>query len=211
MPMFTYTPQQVSDPSFLTEGMHPAFLVAITDEETPAQWEMAKKSPRMWRWSFAVWQDVTSMTSQPPELQSTVSSQTFSPGGKYQPSKAFVWTCALLGRQVQPTESIDLDPMMPLPCQLYITRKDKNSTPIDYANVKDLVAWGEGAAVLTPELRQKLQTWWQMKQATPQAVPTPQPQQTPSTPPPAAQPPAPNGWAAPSRPQQPAAPAKSGW
>lgn len=204
MPVFNYTPQHVSDPSNLSEGMHPAFLVAITDEETPAAWEMAKKSPRMWRWHFAVWQSPAAITNEAPELQSTVSSQTFSPGGKYQPSKAFVWTCALLGRAVQPTESIDLDPMMPLPCQLYITRKDKMGVPIEFANVKDLVAWSEGGAVLTPDLRQKIQTWWQMKQASPQTIPTPAPTAPPVV--------ASNGWSQAAQATQPAAPpAKAGW
>lgn len=178
-PVFHYEPQTVSDPSTLTEGMHPAMLVAITDEETPPAWEMARKSPRMWRWHLAVWQHDQAITSQQPELQSAVSSQTFSPGGRYQPSKAFVWTCALLNRAILPTESVDLEPLLPLPCQLYITRKDKGGAPIEFANIKDLVAWAGGAAHLTPDLRQKLQTWWQMKSSD-TAVPGPAP--APATP-----------------------------
>jgi hypothetical protein len=178
MPTFAYTPQSINDPSQLSEGWHPAMLIAILDEETPAGWEMAKTSARMWRWCFAVWQHPDIMTTQHPELQSSPTSQKFSSGGKYQPSKAYVWTCQLLGKTIQPGESVDLDPLMPLPCLLEVKRTNKLGQPVEYATITNLRPWPEGAQMLTPDFTGRLSTWWTMKQATPPpaAPPTPQPQ-----------------------------------
>ena len=163
MPTFSYTPRMFSDASALPEGLHPAFLVAVTDEETPEGWQMREKSPRMWRWYFAVYDNVQVIPHVRPELQSTVSSQTFSPGGKYQPSKAYVWAVALLNRQIGKGEKIDIDAMLPLACELYISRRDKQGTPVEQAIIKDLVAWGDGAQYLTPELKARLAAWWHEK------------------------------------------------
>ena len=163
MPTFSYTPRMFSDASALPEGLHPAFLVAVTDEETPEGWKMREKSPRMWRWYFAVYDNINVINSVRPELQSTVSSQTFSPGGKYQPSKAYLWAIALLNRQIGKGEKIDIDAMLPLPCQLYISRRDKQGNPVEQAIIKDLTAWGDGTKLLTPELTARLVTWWEEK------------------------------------------------
>lgn len=178
MPEFSYEPRTVNDKSALSEGWKPAFLLAITDEETPAKWQMAEKSPRMWRWHFAVWEVPTLIDRQGPEHQTAPSSKTFSPGGKYQPSKAYVWTCELLGRQIQPGERVSLDPLLPVPCRVKIRRKD------EYANIVDLEKWPEGQALLTADVRANLLTWWQQVQAGVQATPPateapPQPQQAP--------------------------------
>ena len=210
MPSFSYTPQTINDKSLLSSAWHPAMLMQIADEETPAGWQMAAQSPRLWRWKFAVWESPVHLTTTPPEAQSTVTSQKFSPGGKFQASKAFVFTRKLLGREIQPGECIDLDSLLPLPCQVLITRTDKNGAPIEYANITDLQAWDEGQAVLTPELRSQLATWLQMKQA-------PAPQQTAPpaavAPPPAPHAPAMQSWASQhGQPTpQPVAPGKAGW
>lgn len=179
--MFNYTPQTINDRSDLSPAWHPAMLMQIADEETPAGWQMAAQSPRLWRWKFAVWESQAHIPTTPPEAQSTVTSQKFSPGGKFQASKAFVFTRKLLGREIAPGEAIDLDPMMPLPCQVLVSRTDKNGAPIAYANIVDLQAWPDGQSVLTPDLRQQLTAWLQMKHSTvpeptPAPAPTPQPQ-----------------------------------
>ena len=211
MPHFSYTPQTINDKSLLSSAWHPAFLVQIADEETPVGWQMAAQSPRLWRWKFAVWESAAHVQSTPPEAQSTVTSQKFSPGGKFQASKAFVFTRKLLGRDIQSGESIDLDPMMPLPCQVLISRTDKNGAPIEYANITDLQAWPAGHQVLTPEMRSQLATWLQMKQA---GTPEPPPPATPpQAPPPSAPPPGMQSWGtlAPQPAPVPPVAGKAGW
>ena len=116
---------------------------------------------------------------------------------------------ALLNRDIERGEKMDPNALVPLPCQLYISRYDKNNTPIDFANVKDVKPWPQGTALLTPELKAKLLAWWQTKQQG-LALPEPPALRTKeelladgkhyvATPPPAA-PPVP-----------PATPAKAGW
>lgn len=181
----------------------------IADEETPTQWKMAMQSPRMWRWIFAVWESPAHVSQGPPELQSSPSSQKFSPGGKFQASKAYVFTRKLLNRPIETGEHVNLDPLMPLPCQVLITRTDQNGAPIEYANITDLQAWPQGVQVLTADLRSNLGTWLQMKRAdTVQHPPTPGPvaapqsgSQAPPPPPlaPQVSPPA-GSWATPAQP-----------
>jgi hypothetical protein len=185
MPEFYYEPQTASDPSNLSEGMHPAFLVCISDEPTPPTWEMFKKSPRLWRWHFAVWQLQTDVQGFIPELQTAVTSQTFSPGGRYQASKAYVWTGKILNRQIAASEHINLDPMLPLACQVWVERKDRSGTPIAYANIKELVYWDGGQALLTAELRQRIAEWHASKMQQPGQqgqAPTAQPNPAPQPP-----------------------------
>lgn len=200
---FEYNPRTFSDPSALPEGLHPAFLLQVVDEETPAGWQMAAKSPRMWRFYFAVWDNPSVVGVVEPELQSQVCSQTFSAGGKYQASKAYLNMKACLNRDIERGERMDPNALVPLPCQLYISRYDKNNTPIDFANVKDVKPWPQGTALLTADLKAKLLAWWQTKQ---QGLALPEPPTPPAptlTPPPAAAP----------APVAPATPAtqKAGW
>ena len=104
-----------------------------------------------------------------------ITSKIFS-GGK-QPSKNYTWHCTLVGHEIQLDEEVDLDPAMPVPCQLIISRT-KGGKPIEWANVDGLYAWPEGAALLTPELTAKLGLWWKMKQAgepAPDQAPAPAP------------------------------------
>jgi hypothetical protein len=190
MPLMTHTPTYSSEPSDLVEGVHPAFLMAITEELTPPTWPAAVKAlaagkeiPPMYRWHFAVCPSFATVTSEIPELQTAISTTLFSGGSR--PSKAYTWTCTLVGREIPVHEGIDLEPLCPLPCQVFILRHDKNRVPITYANIDPrLMAWPEGAALLTPEVRQKLALWWSMKQSTPVDDPTP--------PPPASMPPVPS-------------------
>ena len=189
MPNFTYQPRSINDPSQLSEGWHPAYLLAIADEETPEQWAMRESSPRLWRWLFAVWETPGHIQGTVPELQSAPTSQKFTPGGRYQPSKAYTWTCTLLGRAVQAGESVSLDAALPMACRLKIRRVNGQGQPIEFANIVDLEAWPDGGTLLTQDLRQKLATWLRMKQDTP---PSPAPTPAPVPPPPPA--PAPQGW-----------------
>ena len=160
---FEYNPRTFSDPSSLPEGLHPAYLIQVVDEETPAGWQMAQKSPRMWRFFFATWDNPSVVATTEPELQSQVCSQTFSAGGKYPASKAYLNMKACLNRDIPRGEKMDPNSIVPLPCQLYISRYDKNNTPIDFANVRDVKPWPQGVALLTPELKARLMAWWEKK------------------------------------------------
>lgn len=193
MPQFTYQPRSINDPSQLSEGWHPAYLLSIADEATPEQWTMFESSPRLWRWLFAVWETPQHVQGTIPELQSAPTSQKFTPGGRYQPSKAYTWTCTLLGRTVQAGESVSLDDLLPLPCRLKVRRVNGQGQPIEFANLVDLEPWPEGATLLTADLRQKLATWFAMKQA---GTPVPAPVAVPRPVPPAT--PAPAGWGSPA-------------
>src|SRR5262245_19312366 len=53
---FSYQPRTFSDPSELTEGLHPCYLLEVVEEPVPEGWEMQKRDPLMWRWFFAVWE-----------------------------------------------------------------------------------------------------------------------------------------------------------
>jgi hypothetical protein len=171
----------MNDRSALTDGWHPAYLLAITDEPTPETWQMYQQSPRLWRWHFAVWEIPTLIGRQAPEHQSAPSSQKFTPKGRQQASKAYAWTAALLGRQIPPGERVNLDPLMPLACRVKVSRKD------DYANIVDLEAYPDGAALLTPEIRAMLAQMSRLDEPdTPPPAQTPAP--TPPTPSPAPQP-----------------------
>jgi len=152
MPSMTYTPKTYNDPSALSPGWHPAFLLEIADEPTPEGWKMYEKSPRLWRWRFACWEIPTLIDRQAPERQSAVSSQAFTPKGRQPASKAYLWTSALLGRQIPPGETVNLDPLMPIPCRVKVER----ATDPQYANILDVEASPDLAQYLTDGLRQQL-------------------------------------------------------
>lgn len=210
MPNFSYTPRSINDPSQLSEGWHPAYLLQIADEATPELWSMYESSPRLWRWLFAVWETPQHVQTTTPELQSAPTSQKFTPASRYSPSKAYTWTCALLGRAVQAGESVSLDDLFPLPCRLKIRRVNGQGQPIEFANIVDLEAWPDGGSLLTADVRQKLATWFTMKQqGTPAPAPAPGavPRPVPAVP---AAPAAPAGWGQPApTPAAPAAPAQA--
>ena len=190
MPEFAPSPQYTSDKSNLTRGRHPAFLCLITEEPIPQGWKMGEKDTMMFRWHFAVWETPAHIATTAPEHQSAVSSRKFSPAGTQPQSKAYGWTTELLGRRPAPGERVNLDPLLPLPCEVKIAREKKDGTPTDYAVVLELEAWAGGAALRTPELVTKLRelgTLWQ------QGVSTGTPA-APSTPAPVATAGAPVGW-----------------
>ena len=138
MPQMSYVPKSMNDKSSLTDGWHPAYLLAITDEATPPTWAMFPKSPRMYRWCFAVWERPEQVLAhEEPERQTAPSSQAFSPKGRQPASKAYLWTAELLGRQIQPGEAVDVDPLLPLPCRVKVARNG------EYANIMDLERWPE--------------------------------------------------------------------
>jgi hypothetical protein len=147
MPMMKTAKASTGEPSNLTEGIHMAFLLAITDDPTPEDWPMFKNSPRMYVWHFAVYQTPNSVGREIPEYLTGLSSQTFSYGGK-RSSKAYDWTVKLLGRSLALGESVDLDPMMPLPCQVAISKKNASGETIDFAKITELYAWPDGASWL---------------------------------------------------------------
>jgi hypothetical protein len=170
----SYEPRSYNDKSVLSDGWHPAFLLAITDEPTPEGWKMFAQSPRLWRWHFAVWSTPDAIATQAPEHQSAPSSQKFTPQGRQPASKAYEWTCYLLARQIAPGERVNLDPLLPLPCRVKVVRKD------EYANIKDLEAWPEGASYLTTALRASLATLLDAERQAPQTGSTSSPATTPA-------------------------------
>src|SRR5262245_31851053 len=130
MPEMGYETRSFNDRSALSNGWHPAYLLAIEDEATPQGWKMFAQSPRMWRWHYAVWEVPGLIGRQAPEHQSAPSSQKFAPRGKNgnPASKAYTWTCALIGHVIMPGERVNLDALMPIPCRVKIERNN------DYAN-----------------------------------------------------------------------------
>jgi len=201
--MMSYTQRALNDKSLLTDGWHPAFLVAITDEPTPESWKMFKASPRMWRWQFVVWSEPSQIGTQPPERQSAPSSQSFTPKGTKNPaSKAYQWTTELLARQIQPGESVDLDPLMPLPCRVKISRNG------EYANIIDLELWREGQRLVNEAFRQQLRAFLEEPSQAPAPV-SPAPPQHPGMV--HWSPPVPQSTAAPAQPSLPGTPPRVAW
>jgi hypothetical protein len=163
MPMMKAAKASTGEPSNLTEGVHMAFLLAITDDPTPEEWPMFKNSPRMYSWHFAVYQTPNSVGREIPEYVVGLSSQTFSYGGK-RSSKAYDWTVTLLGRSLALGESVDLDPMMPLPCQVAISKKNAAQEPTDFAKITQLYGWPDGAAWLqNAAFVEGLSRFWESK------------------------------------------------
>lgn len=211
MPAFRPSSQEsFSDKSELTRGRKPAFLCAITEELVPDGWPMQKRpGDTMFRWHFAIWENEQAINARQPEHQTAVSSKIFSPAGKKNPaSKCWLWTAELLGRLPNPGEAVDLDPMMPLPCRLKVERTKRDGTPVDFAVIADLEGWPEGAQLLTPELKAKLQALaavWAQSNSAPEFTAEPQARfAQPSQPP--------VGWGQAAREQQePAAAVKPTW
>jgi hypothetical protein len=128
------------NPSALTEGWHPGYLIHISEEPTPPDWQMAKQSPTMYRWHFTVWEVPTLVDRQAPEVQSGLTSTKFSPKGRFQASKAYTWACQMLGRQIAPGETVNWETLYPVPCRLKVTRDPGK----DYVKIVDVEAWTDG-------------------------------------------------------------------
>lgn len=175
MPAMSYSPKTTNDSSNLTPGWHPAFLLAILDEATPDGWVMKERNPRMYRWKFAVYTTPQHLPTETPERQSAVSSQAFTPKSRNPASKAYLWTTELLGRLVLPGESVDLDPLLPLPCRVKVERREQ------YANIVDLERWEEGKPLLTDAVRRTLAALDDDALPPVQAAPTPVPAPTQAT------------------------------
>jgi hypothetical protein len=130
------------NPSALSEGWHPGFLLHISEEATPADWQMAKQSPTMYRWHFVLWEVPTLIDRQAPEHQSGLTSTKFSPKGKFQASKAYTWTKQMLARDIPPGQSINWDTLYPVPCRVKVERTPGK----DFIKILDVEAWPEGGA-----------------------------------------------------------------
>jgi hypothetical protein len=164
---FSYEVRTINDPSNLTEGWKPAFLLDVTTEPTPDSfYQMKEKHATMNRWHFAVWQSVDQIGHVSPEHQTAPSSPIMSPGGRNPASKKFLWMKELLGVELVPGQQYDLTP--PVPCRVKIKRKEI------YANVMDLERWEEGFTFLTEDFRMNLHLWWMQKQSIPAPVQPPQ-------------------------------------
>lgn len=213
MPQMNYEPsRRYNDLSELAEGgLYPCFLLEVTEDAVPDDWPMKEKSDVMWRWYFAIFGGLAQVDQAPPELQSVISSTTFSSGGKYRPSKSYLFLKALLNRDIAKGESIDPNTLVPLAAMARVTRKNSKAEPVEFAIVKELEPWPDGPAALAT-IKASLAEWWAKRKeggataplpadtpATPpappatqaQATPPPAASQAPQTAPPAATPPAP--------------------
>ena len=205
---FGYEPRTFSDPTQLEEGLHPGYLVQVVIDDVPPDWESYKKDKLQWRWYLAIWGSEAQVGQVAPELQSGISARSFSPGGKFQASKARVWSKALLRRDIGLRERFAPNELVPLPCMVYITREDKHGNRLDFANVKELRRWDRGVDLLTPALRENLMSWWHGKEAELAAQRAPEPEvEAPAT---FVATPAPAPAPVPPAPQTPA-PATKGW
>jgi hypothetical protein len=166
------------NPSALSEGWHPGFLIHISEEPTPADWQMAKQSPTMYRWHFVLWEIPTLIDRQAPEHQSGLTSAKFSPKGKFQASKAYTWTKQLLGRDIPPGQSVNWDALYPVPCRVKVERTPGK----DFIKILDVEAWPEGQP-FTQSMAEPLRLARAEAVAAP--VPVIQPLETPPAVPPA--------------------------
>lgn len=131
------------NPSALSEGWHPGFLIHISEEPTPPDWQMYQQSQTMWRWHFVLWQEPAAVMTQAPETQSGLTSAKFSPKGRYQASKAYTWAKQILGRDIPPGQSVTWDTLYPVPCRVKVERQAGK----DFIKVLDVEGWSDGAVV----------------------------------------------------------------
>jgi hypothetical protein len=87
-----------------------------------------------------VWEHPTLIASQAPEHQSGLTSAKFSPKGRYQASKAYLWTKQLLGRDIPPGQSVNWDTLYPVPCRVKVERTPGK----DFIKILDVEAWPDG-------------------------------------------------------------------
>src|SRR5262245_6145046 len=98
MPAIKAAKASAAEPTNLMPGIHPAFLLAMTDEVTPEDWLMAKQgNPRMFAWHFAIYQSAAGIGREIPEYVLGYSTQKATFGGKRM-SKLYEWTTTLIGR-----------------------------------------------------------------------------------------------------------------
>jgi hypothetical protein len=129
------------NPSQLTQGWHPGYLIHISEETTPDGWKMKDKSPTMWRWHFVVWENPQTLQSgMAPEQQSGITSAKFSPKGQYVASKAWTWTTQILNRTFATGETVDWTQHFPAPCRIKASRGEGK----DYIKIEGVEAWPEG-------------------------------------------------------------------
>jgi hypothetical protein len=168
------TNRPLNPPSALSDGWHPAYLLHISEEATPDDWQMHDQSPRMWRWSFATWESPQTMQSEP-EVQSSLTSTKFSPKSRFPASKSYLWACALLGRVIQRGETVSFDSLDPLPCRIKTEKRAEG----DFIKVLELEPWPEGAQLLPSLKAMLLQLREQVRQQPPPVIPPLAPQQPP--------------------------------
>lgn len=200
MPQFT--PKTVSDPSNLTHGRHPGFLLAITEEPIPDGWAMGAKDTLMFRWHLAIWEHIEHLAQYAPEQQSAISSRAFSPKGKFQQSKAHAWASALIGHEIPKGQGVDLDPLLPIACYVDVERTPGN----DYCKITALWGRPEGQGAIPPVVHQLRQQYVTVGTPAPQAQLNGQAPLPPPPAPPAQQqppPPRPVAWGSPGPAPQP--------
>lgn len=135
-----------------TDGWRYGYLLQVTEEDTPNTWKMYAKSPRMYRWWFALWADVASFSAGVPAERQTVPSTTaFVPRGAQPASKAYLWATIILGHAPQPGEGFDPNAFVPFPVRAKGERRN------DYLNIIDLETW-ENPPQMVPALAQYLAT-----------------------------------------------------
>jgi hypothetical protein len=139
---------QSANASHLTNGRHPAFLIHLDEEPTPVEWQMYAKSPTLWRWYTAVWENPGCIGQVDPEIQSAITSAKFTRPGKFPASNAFLWAQEILQRQIPVGEVIDWETLLPYPCTVKVEHPDG----AEYVRISGFEAWPDGHQYL-PQLR----------------------------------------------------------
>lgn len=114
----------------LSNGWHPAYLVKVGSHATPEGWAM--QTPQYFRWYFAVWEDdVAQKQGVEFEKLDGISSTAFN-----DKSKAYRWVGTILNVTPKPGETIDLEPLYPIPCTVRLERVQKQDRV--YAKITDV-------------------------------------------------------------------------
>jgi hypothetical protein len=129
------------NPTKLSQGWKPAFLLHIGEEATPTEWQMYANSPKMWRWYFCLWENEQAVLTEAPEQHSGITSAKFSGKKSRVPaSKAHTWATQMLGRQLAVGEGVNWDELYPVPCRVKIEREPDK----DFIKIGNVEAWLEG-------------------------------------------------------------------
>jgi len=149
MPVFT-TGQSNEPTSSLAHGWHGSVLYGIRTEPIPEYYTSSReKDTHQWQWYCAIWQTLDEMfAGKDPELRALSTTRTFSGerksvnGEPLSASKAFRWTCSLLGRVPSPSEAVSLDDKLPLFVLVNVIRRPDSQ----FIKTPELLAWPANSA-----------------------------------------------------------------
>jgi len=126
----------VEQPSTLSAGWHPAYLISIKEEQKPESFTLMKEETLL-RWYVRVWAQPRDVASGEPEYHTAFSSLAFSEN-----SKAFKWVSSLTESYPDVGEEIELG--LPLACRVKIERRP--GTEREFVRIVDFEPWPEAPA-----------------------------------------------------------------